>query len=346
MIPGVPSVTIAMPVYNGAATLGRAVSSALDQTYRDIELLVIDDGSSDTSVDLVRSFRDPRIRLIVHEENRGLAATRDHLVDESAGSYIAWLDCDDWAHPKRVAKQFDRLTDRPSAVLCGTWVEFVTETNGSKPSRLLRRVIERDFTDSEELRARMIFRNMLRTSSVMSRTEAIRANRLTFREEYAPAEDYQMWTQLNQVGDIVMIPETLARIYEYSTGASVQGAERQVIGARRARLELLDKLGFNLSEAETALHVFITERDGRKASPGDYTSAAWWLDELQRRNDDLLCFREGALRRACAERFASLLWHCSKEHPAHIGKLLSSSRTSRSVPAWALRRSIRVAAQR
>ncbi len=99
MIPGGPSVTIAMPVYNGAATLSRAVSSALDQTYRDIELLVIDDGSSDSSVDLVRSFRDPRIRLIVHEENRGLAATRARLVDESVGSYIAWLDCDDWAHP-------------------------------------------------------------------------------------------------------------------------------------------------------------------------------------------------------------------------------------------------------
>ncbi len=192
----------------------------------------------------------------------------------------------------------------------------------------------------------MIFRNMPRTSSVMSRTEATRANNLTFREEYAPAEDYQMWTQLNQVGDIVMIPETLARIYEYSTGASVQGAERQIIGARRSRLELLDELGFNLSKEETALHVFITERDGRKASPGDYTSGAWWLDELQRRNDDLLCFREDALRRACAERVASLLWHCSKEHPAHVGKLVSASRISRSVPAWALRRSVRVAAQR
>ncbi len=348
MIPGVPSITIAMPVYNGAATLSRAVSSALDQAYRDIELLVIDDGSSDTSVDLVRSFRDPRIRLIVHEENRGLAATRDHLVDESAGSYIAWLDQDDWAHPQRIAKQFDLLADRPNAVLCGTWVEFVTETetNGSKRSRLLRRVVERDFTDSEDLRAKMIFRNMLRTSSVMSRTAAIRANKLTFREEYAPAEDYQMWTQLNQVGDIVMIPETLARIYEYSTGASVQGAERQIIGARRTRLELLAELGFNLSGAEVALHMFITERDGRRASPDEYTAAAWWLDELQRRNDDLLCFPKDALRRACAEQFASLLWRCSREHPAHVGKLVSASRTSRSVPAWVLRRSIRVAAQR
>ncbi len=343
MIPGVPSVTIAMPVYNGARTLVRAVRSALDQTFRDIELLVIDDGSSDSSVDLVRSFRDPRIRLIVHEENRGLAATRDRLVDESVCSYIAWLDCDDWAHPQRIAKQFARLANLPNAVLCGTWVEFVNETNGSNRSRLLRRMIERDFTDSEDLRAKMIFRNMLRTSSVMSRTAAIRANKLTFREEYAPAEDYQMWTQLNQVGDIVMVPETLARIYEYSTGASAQGAERQIIGARRTRLELLAELGFNLSDAEVALHMFITERDRRRASPDEYTAAAWWLDELQRRNDDLVCFPKDALRRACAEQFASLLWRCSKEHPAHVGKLVSASRTSRSVPAWALRRSIRVA---
>ncbi|WP_372825378.1 glycosyltransferase family 2 protein [Polaromonas sp.] len=346
MVPGVPSVTIAMPVYNGAATLSRAVSSALDQTFRDIELLVIDDGSSDNSVDLVRSFRDPRIRLIVHDGNRGLAATRDRLVDESAGNYIAWLDCDDWAHPKRVAKQFDRLTNRPSAVLCGTWVEFVTESNGSKGSRLLRRFIERDVTGSEDLRAKMIFRNMLRTSSVMSRTASIRANNLTFREEYAPAEDYQMWTQLNHFGEIVMVPENLARIYEYSAGASVQGAERQIVGARKTRLELLDNLGFNLSDAEVALHMFITERDGRQVPPDEYIAAAWWLDELQRRNNELLCFREDALRGACAERFASLLWRCCKEHPTYMSKLVAASPTSRSVPAWALRRCARVADHR
>ncbi len=85
----VPRVTVAMPVYNGAATVARAIDSILQQTFRDFELVLIDDGCSDNTIDIVRSYNDPRIRLIMHETNQGLAATRNHLVDQARGEFIA-----------------------------------------------------------------------------------------------------------------------------------------------------------------------------------------------------------------------------------------------------------------
>jgi glycosyltransferase involved in cell wall biosynthesis len=99
-------ITVLVPVYNGEPYVGEAIGSILAQTLYEYELLIIDDGSTDRTTEIVRSFRDKRIRLVRNGENRGLIATLNHGVEIARGKYIARMDSDDISHPERLEKQF------------------------------------------------------------------------------------------------------------------------------------------------------------------------------------------------------------------------------------------------
>ncbi len=96
-----PMVSVIIPTYNRAHVLGRAIRSVLDQTYQDFELIVVDDGSSDHTGEVVATFADPRIHYLRHEKNRGAAAARNTAIKTAQGEYIASLDShDEWLPEK------------------------------------------------------------------------------------------------------------------------------------------------------------------------------------------------------------------------------------------------------
>jgi glycosyltransferase involved in cell wall biosynthesis len=104
-------VSVVMPVYNAEPTLAKAIGSVLGQTYRNLELLVVDDGSSDGSWAIVLDFarRDPRVRAIGPRRNGGVASARNTALDAATGSYVAFLDSDDWWHPQKLEAQLETL---------------------------------------------------------------------------------------------------------------------------------------------------------------------------------------------------------------------------------------------
>ena len=104
-----PKVSVVIPVYNREKYVRSAVDSILSQTFSDFELLVIDDGSTDGSIAVVQSYRDPRIRLARNNANLGVSATRNKGIQLARGVYLAFLDSDDCAYPDRL-KQTSRLS--------------------------------------------------------------------------------------------------------------------------------------------------------------------------------------------------------------------------------------------
>ncbi len=109
-----PLITIALPVYNGANTLGHAVSSIIDQSFRNWELIILDDGSTDYSLKVMNSFNDPRIKLVEGEKNIGLSARLNMAVDMANGIYFARMDQDDVSFSQRLEKQFEYLQQHPN----------------------------------------------------------------------------------------------------------------------------------------------------------------------------------------------------------------------------------------
>ena len=118
-----------MPVYNGSRYLGEAIKSILNQTFSDFEFLIIDDASTDDSVEIIKSYEDARIRLIENEKNFGLSATLNKGLDLAHGKYIARMDQDDLSLPNRLQKQVQYLEDHPNICVLGTWWKNIDENN-------------------------------------------------------------------------------------------------------------------------------------------------------------------------------------------------------------------------
>src|SRR5580698_9685158 len=108
-----PKVTVLMPVYNGEKYIKEALESILQQTFIDFEFLIINDGSTDNSVSIIKSFNDNRIRLIHNEKNSGLVYSLNKGIGLSNGEYIARMDCDDVSIPERLEKQVGFLNSNP-----------------------------------------------------------------------------------------------------------------------------------------------------------------------------------------------------------------------------------------
>ncbi len=122
-----PLVTVGIPFLDEERLLGRAIRSILRQTMGDLELLLVDDGSRDRSLEVARSFDDPRIRVLADGTRRHLARRLNQITDEARGQFVARMDADDVAHPERLARQLARLGGPGGFAACGTWAGLVDD---------------------------------------------------------------------------------------------------------------------------------------------------------------------------------------------------------------------------
>jgi len=197
----VPVVSVVMPVYNAERFLRQAVDSILAQTYRDFELLVINDGSSDSSLEILHSYSDPRLRLISNETNKGLIAALNRGIDEARGEYIARMDADDISHPKRLERQVEFLKCNSTIAMVGTWINIVDREG---------RTLDKMEYPSEN---KGIQENLLENAcfahpSVMFRKICV-VSVGGYRVIAKHAEDYDLWLRLSEVFPLANIPELL-----------------------------------------------------------------------------------------------------------------------------------------
>lgn len=195
-----PKVSVLMPVYNGAKYLREAVDSILGQTFGDFEFIVIDDGSTDDSVQIVESYDDPRIRFLRNPTNEGLIATLNKGLNLAAGQYIARMDCDDVSLPERLARQVAFMESRPELAASGTWARDID--SGGK-------VIGERHTPP--VGARMEY-DFWYPSPLIHPTAIIRAaclGEMRYDPQALHAEDYDLWLRLRKRYRLDNLPEEL-----------------------------------------------------------------------------------------------------------------------------------------
>ena len=147
-----PEVSVVLPVFTGARTISQAVRSILDQTLSEIELIVVDDGSTDETVGIVRKLRDPRLRLI-ECPHRGVAATANTATENAQSPLLARMDADDFAYPRRLEKQFHLLLEQNLDVV-GCQVRIVDESSEVVPSLgRYERWINKETIESDQITA-------------------------------------------------------------------------------------------------------------------------------------------------------------------------------------------------
>jgi glycosyltransferase involved in cell wall biosynthesis len=120
-------ITVLMPVYNASRFLRESIESMLSQTFRNFEFLIIDDGSTDESVSIVREYQDSRIRLLLNEKNIGISETLNRGIEAASSRLIARMDADDISFPDRLEKQYEYMIAHPDCALLSCWAQVITE---------------------------------------------------------------------------------------------------------------------------------------------------------------------------------------------------------------------------
>lgn len=204
-----PKVSVIMPVFNTREEyLREAIESILNQTYGDFEFLIIDDGSTNNSAEVIHSYSDERIKYIKNERNLGIIKSLNRGFELMQGEYMARTDSDDISLPDRLEKQVKFLDENPNISILCSYFEWFPK----------KRVIEAPLIDAEIKEKLLICTNVIGHSTVMERVDFIKKYNLRYNEEFTYCEDYRFWLDAIDKAEFACIPEILVkyRIHEGS----------------------------------------------------------------------------------------------------------------------------------
>lgn len=196
-----PKVTVLMSAYNGEKYLREAIDSILNQTFKDFEFLIINDGSTDRTAEILQSYQDPRIKIINNEKNMGLTKSLNKGLKIARGKYIARMDADDVSIPDRLKKEVEFLDSHQNYAAVGTFVKILNED-----SEVIQ-IMEGPIEDSQ---IREFFKrdNCIVHGSAMIRKICFSDVGL-YDESMVRSQDYELWLRLSRKYHLANIPEYL-----------------------------------------------------------------------------------------------------------------------------------------
>lgn len=291
-----------MATYNGERYIRQSIDSILSQSFADLELIIIDDGSADSTPDILRSYSDPRLRILRNDSNLGVVGSRNRAFAASRGRYIVSHDHDDLSRPRRIEKQVAYLDSHAETMLVGT-AAHAFRAGHVYPIT--------DLTEGAPLMIKWMLHiaNPITQSSIMFRRAAIESSGGPFmREDYKYSDDYDLYHRLLCQGDIVRLPEylTIYRIHPRNTSLKYEetmienavkvlipsysrwfGDEAheaaslvvRLLSARRPApsLETLDRLGRYLETLSVAFAAENRVDDGDRQRIAKSAAQLWWL---------------------------------------------------------------------
>lgn len=212
-----PDVSVILSVRNGGADLPKAISTIIEQTFGNFELIAINNGSTDETGSFLDRIEDPRVR-VYHQADAGFAAALNRGISLARGRYIARQDHDDWALPTRIEKQVRFLDAHPDYGLIGTRAEIWI---GDRPTE---RVHDHP-TEDAALRFELLFNNPFVHSSVMMRKAALdQVGGYSTDPARQPPEDYELWSRLARCCRVTNLPERLTIYREVAGSMSRAGS--------------------------------------------------------------------------------------------------------------------------
>ncbi|MBP5616162.1 MAG: glycosyltransferase, partial [Alphaproteobacteria bacterium] len=205
-----PKVSVLMPVYQTPEMyLREAMESILAQTYTDFEFLILDDCPEESVEDIVKSYQDSRIRYFKNETNIGISSSRNKLIDLSRGEYLAVMDHDDVAMPKRFEKEVTFLDEHREVGVVGTWYKTFPDVK-----------IKKKFVTNSQIEHQLMYGCAVLHPSSMIRKDVLIKNNIRYEAEYTPAEDYVLWCRLIGKTKFANIPEVLQLYRDYPNNTS------------------------------------------------------------------------------------------------------------------------------
>lgn len=213
-----PLVSVILPVYNGLPYIRESIDSILNQTFRDFELIIVNDGSIDGSENVIDSYSDNKI-IVINQENQGLAKSLNNALRIAKGEYIARQDADDISMPNRLKLEVEFLNAHPECGIVGSWSKIWHENTPTNRGH-------HHPSDNGTLQFLSIFDSFFVHSSVMARKSIIDlAGGYPLDPERNPPEDFDLWSRMRLLCELRNIPVPLVIYRELSNSISREKAE-------------------------------------------------------------------------------------------------------------------------
>lgn len=269
-----PLVSVVMSVYNGASYLKDAIESILNQSYSHFEFLIINDGSTDHSLEIIRSFSDKRIKLIDNGVNKGLIYSLNKGFDEAKGKYIARMDADDISLPQRFEKQVTYLERHSHVGVVGS--DYICFTKDYSKYILA-------IHNSAEIKTFLLFGATVCHPTLMLRKNVIDQFHFHYSENAKHVEDFDLWTRMAVYVDFANINEALFKYRDHPGQVSHTFNTVQLENGNLVRKHYLKSLGFDVTESELLIHNLIASNQ-RITSKEDVLKIEGWLSNLLDQN--------------------------------------------------------------
>lgn len=240
-----PKISVVMPAYNAEKYIGESIDSILNQTYGDFEFIIINDGSRDSTKEIILSYSDNRIVYLENEINSGIVVTLNKGLKYATGEYIARMDADDIAVAERLEKQIEFMEKNKDVGVLGTGICIFGE-DVQEQARVFT-------TNSEQLKAELIFNSCIAHPTVMMRSNILKNNGLSYDLEYAGAEDYNLWWKIAKVSRIATIPDLLVKYRIHSSQITKKKDEKYYKMMIKLMEERFSDIGFKSSDIEKKL---------------------------------------------------------------------------------------------
>ena len=243
-----PKVSVLMPVYNtNEDYLRKAIESILNQTFKNFEFIIINDGSTNNAEDVILSYNDSRIKYL-KQENQGIVSALNSGWEEAQGEYIARMDSDDISYPTRLEKQINFMDNNPNVALVGCFARIIPS---GKIIILPKEIKLIDLlADCPLIHPTILFR----------KTDFEKYN-LKYREGFEYAEDYYFYAQAQRFFNIANLDEILCDYRVYSTNSSSKNKEKRIISSFKVQDFILNSLGTNTKIRNQILNIAYTQKN-------------------------------------------------------------------------------------
>ena len=264
-----PTISVVMPTYNREQMLPRAIDSILDQTYKDFELIIVDDASTDKSVEVIKDYmkKDKRIRLIQNEKNSGIAFSRNRGNDAARGKYIAIMDSDDQSLPHRLELSINFFEKHPDVdAFCGNLLDI------EEPVYAQQFLNWQDYKiASDEHALSMMFSNTFYNVASMFKRDFVKKHNIRYNNKYVSAEDYDFWKQfVMKNGKLVSINSPITFVRKHRTNVE----------------SYYTKMGENAAHIQNELISRFLDEIPERPSQNDLINKCFILEKIEQANID------------------------------------------------------------
>ena len=290
-----------MPVHNGAKYLSEAIDSILGQSFHDFELIIVDDNSTDNTVDIISGYQDYRIQLHSSTKRLKLAGALNLGVEKAQGTYLARMDADDICEPNRLKEQYDFLEKNRHIGICGTSVALFPEPEN---------YIEHYPLSPDEVSAFSLFHSPFAHPSVMIRKKVLTANHLNYNVDYYPTEDFDLWCRALSYTQGANLNKPLLRYRVHPE--SLTRADWSLMDEQAARITLRSLQSLNITQdIEQARYHRKVAMVRIECTPGELEQARNWLSKIRAANQQKHIYSPNALDTTLEDLWFRLCMHCA-----------------------------------